>query len=503
VFRFPFSAPLVAAAILLAAPGVRAGDPPGSDHPREVEWATFSYVEPAPVYRLRLGLELLSVVSISTVAYAIMETPSSFPGEATRFWPWQKLTFQPGTWAFETDAFGTNMAGHAASGAFYYLLARGNRVSIPEAFLWTFGATLLWELMEYREPVSINDMIITPVGGLAIGEAFTQLSAWFDRSGDDPLSTAAAFLFNPARKIHDWIDGAVPDRDPRARGWHEFQAFGGGGVVSQGASGVYPVAVLGVASRLFHAPGYGKPGHDRFTFRDGNASRVGVGVTFSGSTVSDFLFDTETALAGAYFREIEGTDEAPSGWDLLAAGTVGYEYGFHCWDLRTGDVNRIALVRLPGLSLQGRIFAGSTTVSMGLDGALLFGGVQPFALQQAAANRPGAVFPPVFPRNAYYYALGLRFAPSLEVRHGSAAVGASMWLDLLDGVNGGSITGPGQVVDLADRRSLVSVWARWGEPVPGIEFALALQWRSRSGSAGELRANEQERSVVGSLGGVF
>ena len=59
------------------------------------------------------------------------------------------------------------------------------------------------------------------------------------------------------------------------------------------------------------------------------------------------------------------------------------------------------------------------------------------------------------------------------------------------------------MVDLADRRSLVSVWARLREPAPGIEFALALQWRSRSGSAGEVRASEQERSVVGSLGGVF
>jgi hypothetical protein len=494
VIRSLLAVTLVAAAILPTAPGVRAEDAPGFDHPQEVDWATFAYVEPAPVYRLRLGLELLGLVSIATIGYIVAETPSSLPGGPTVFRPWQKLTFQPGTWVFEPDSFWTNMGGHGSSGTLYYLVARGNRVSIPEAFLWTVGASLAWELAEYREPVSINDMIITPVGGLAIGEAFTQLSAWFDRSGDDSLSKALAFIFNPARKIHDWIDGAVPDRDPRALGWHEFQAFGGGGFVSQSTSGVYPLAALGVASRLFRAPGYGKPGRDRFTFKDGNASRIGLGVTFAGNKVLDFLFDTETALAGAYFREIGGTDEAPSGWDLLVAGTVGYEFGSHCWNLRMGDVNRIALVRFPGLSLKGRIFAGRTSVSMGLDGALVFGGVQPFALQQSTG----------FPRDEYYYAIGLRFAPSLEVRHGSAAVGASMWLDMLYGVNGGAVVATsGQMADLTDQRSLASIWARWRVPDPSIEFALAFQWRARSGSADAVRASEKERSVVGSLGVVF
>jgi hypothetical protein len=131
---------------------------------------------------------------------------------------------------------------------------------------------------------------------------------------------------------------------------------------------------------------------------------------------------------------------------------------------------------------------------MGLGGALVFGGVQPFALQQSAG----------FPRDAYYYAFGLRFAPSLEVRHGSAAVGASMWLDLLYGVNGGSVVATsGRMADLSDQRSLVSIWARWRVPDPSIEIALAFQWRARSASADAVRASEQERSLVGSLGVVF
>ena len=31
--------------------------------------------------------------------------------------------------------------------------------------------------------MSINDVVAAPAGALAIGEAFTRLSGWFDRSG--------------------------------------------------------------------------------------------------------------------------------------------------------------------------------------------------------------------------------------------------------------------------------------------------------------------------------
>jgi len=499
------STTLVAFFALTLAPGALAEEAPGSDQSRPVNWATMAYAEAAPVYRLRLGLEELGAVTVAYVGYLIQDPPPSWPGVRNPTWIWEKLSFQPGTWSFDADDFGTNLVGHAASGTVYYLIARGNRVSIPEAFLWTFGASMLWELAEHKEPVSINDSIVTPASGLAIGEAFTQLSAWFDRSGDDSFSKALAWIFNPARKLHDWIDRVAPDRDPRARGWHEFQASGGGGLVTQAAArATYPVAQLGVGSRLFHAPGYGSPGRDRFTFGDGNASRIGLGVTFTGSQVVDFLFDTETALAGVYLRDIEGTVEDPTGWDLLVGGSAGYEYGFHRWDLRTGDVNRIALVRLPGVSIRPRVFAGMTSVAMGLDAALVFGGVQPFALQQPAAFPVGTAFPPVLLGQGYYFALGLRLAPSVEVRHGPAAVGVAMWVDLLTGITGPNVVAvPGRMADLGDQRSLVTTWARWRVPEPSIEFALAFQWRARSGSANEVRVSEQERSVVGSLGVVF
>ena len=498
--RWAAGAALVAAVASLAWPrAALAGDEAGPD------WSTHPYAAGTPTYRLRLALEELGAVGIALVGYAIQDPPESIPGVRMPIRPWEKLTFQPGTWAFDADDFGTNMVGHPAAGTVYYLIARGNRVSIPEAFAWTFGASLLWELFEYKEPVSINDQIMGPAGGLAIGEAMSQLSAWFERSGDDAFSKAMAFLFNPARKIHDWIDGVRLERDPRAVGWHEFTAFGGVGGLWQSSTGAtYGVAQAGVGSRLFHAPGYGDPGQGRFAFGDGNASRIGLGLTFTPSDVVDFLFDTETALAGLYVREIDATGGGRDGHDLFLGATAGYEYGYHRWDLSTGEVNRIALVRLPGMDLRLRWFSGAWTFAAGLGAALTFGGVQPFALQGPATFPVGTVFPAVLVANGYYYALGFRCAPALEVQFGPAAVGGAAWIDLLAGLTSPNVVEfPGRMVHLSDQRVLVSAWGRLRVADPPIEAAVVAQWRSRSGSADDLRRSEQERSVTGRLGVVF
>ncbi len=479
--------------------GARADEPPA------VNWETLAYASPAPIHRLRLGLEELFGVSAAFVGYVVQNPPDALPGIVPPYYPWDKLRLLPGTWVFDADDFGTNMVGHAAAGTVYYLIARGNRASIPESFAWTVGASLLWELVEFKEPVSLNDMVMTPVGGLALGEAFSQLSAWFDRGGTDGLSRALAFLFSPAKKLHDWVDRATPDRDPRARGWHEFTVDGGGGVlVQQAAQVAYPVAQVALATRLFRAPSYGEPGRGTFRWGDGNASRVGLGMVFTGSEVVDFLFDTETALLGLYARDVEGEGERRTGHDLLLGGTVGYEYGYHRWDLRTGEVNRIALVRIPGVTLRARWFTAGWTLAAGLDAAVTFGGVQPLALQEPAWLPPGTSVPAVLLASGYYYAIGFRGAPSVEARTGDASIGASMQVDLLTGFTGPNVVAtPGQPLRLDDQRWMATAWARWRFPEPGLRVGMAWSWRARSGSADALRASQQERALILDLGVVF
>ncbi len=472
------------------------------------EWDTFHYVEPAPILRLRLAGEEVGAVAIATIGYVIVDPPPSLDGISTPIRAWQKLTFQPGTWSFEADPYGTNMEGHAAGGTVYYLIARGNRVSIPEAFAWTFGTSLLWELAEFREPVSINDLIMTPAGGLAIGEALTQLSGWFDRSGSNGLNKAFAWILNFPRKLHDWADGATPVVDRATAGWHEFQVSGAAGFLQQGSrsSPYYAVYQLGIQTRLFRVPGYGSPGRGQSTFVDGRVSRITLGWTLQAGQLVDSIFDTETSVVGHYARDIEGTEEEPRGWDVYLGATAGYETGQHVWNVAEGSPpNRVAVVRLPGLVLRPRIFQGRFELDLGLETALLFGGVDPFLAPPVDSPPPGVAYPPVLVAQGYYYALGLRLAPSFQVRYGVLAVGAMVRMDEFHGITTGwnAVAVEGRMPSLVDRRVTGAAWSRIRLEHPPLEFGLRAEWSERSGSVDDVAVSQQERVLAASLSVVF
>ena len=492
--------------------------PEGQDRPPEdapappagpdtADWATFVYQKPAPILRLRLALEEAGLMSIAVIGYLIVQPPPSIEGVPTPIWPWQKLMFQPGTWSFEADPFGTNLEGHVASGTLYYAFARGSRVSIPEAFAWTFAASLAWELVEYNEPVSISDMIITPVGGMAIGEALTQLSGWFDRSGNDSIRRAFAWILDPPKKFHDWMDKAAPVVDPVTAGWHEFQAFAAAGFMRQGLEPGpnYGIVQFGFQTRLFRVPGYQATGRGDFGFWDGNASRITLMATFQGSRLVDSLFDTETAVAGRYARNLEVSDGQLTGWDYFVGATVGYENGRHVWNVEgKAPPNRIALVRMPGVVFRPRAFLGRFELDMGLDASLLFGAVDPLGWPQAAPPPAGVAYPPVLVEQGYYFALGLRLAGSFQARYGVLALGGAACVDSFRAITGGNaVPPPGQMASLSDRRDLASAWLRARFEDPPIEAGMRAEWRARSGVIDDVRVSQREQALLGTFAVIF
>ena len=93
---------------------------------------------------------------------------------------------------FDGDDFRTNAVHHTfVSGMSYFLVGRSNRLTIPESFLASVLASTTWEyLVEFREGPSVNDMITTPLSGIALGETVFQLGELFLRGGDHPVNWA-------------------------------------------------------------------------------------------------------------------------------------------------------------------------------------------------------------------------------------------------------------------------------------------------------------------------
>ncbi len=465
-------------------------------------WATFAYVKPAPVYRLRLAIEEVALLGLAMTGYLIHAPEPALP-QVPPMSVWDKIRFAPDSWYLDSDELATNFVGHPSAGTFYYMFARANRVSFWEAFLWAVGTSTVWELIEFKEPVAINDMIVTPAAGLAIGEGFTQLSSWFDR-GNDALSKAFAWIFDPMKKIHDWMDGSRPLRDPEYRGWHEFRAEVTGGLTWQGGVS-YVAAGVNFSTRLFRAPGYGEAGGVGYGFSDGNVSAIGLSTTFAGGRTLDFLFETETAMVGYYARDIHGEEDLRQGWDAFVGATAAFESGSHVWDLQhDGPKNQIAQVRIPGVDARARLFAGAFELDASLDVAMDFAGVEPLGAPGTGALGPGQAYPTVYPVQGYYFALGLHLAPAVEARYGIVALGASLRSDLYWGLTGPFIPQPAeQVVSLSDSRSILTAWVRVHVPEPSVEVALrGIGWE-RQGKAGDEERKEQEASLLATFAVVF
>src|SRR5258706_12518575 len=79
--------------------------------------------------------------------------------------------FDGSAWVLDNNSIGGNFLGHPATGGLSYSLARANHQSVLGAFSYSFVTSFLWEfVIEFKEKVSINDVIVTPGAGLPLGE---------------------------------------------------------------------------------------------------------------------------------------------------------------------------------------------------------------------------------------------------------------------------------------------------------------------------------------------
>ncbi len=112
----------------------------------------------------------------------------------------------------DNDKF--NNYGHAYAGVMYYQMARSNGFNSLESFLITFASSTAWEFLEYHEVLSINDEIITSLGGYVIGEATYQISCSLLQKNTF-IAKTLAYALSPGLATNHAID-AVKNKNKYA-----------------------------------------------------------------------------------------------------------------------------------------------------------------------------------------------------------------------------------------------------------------------------------------------
>ena len=174
---------------------------------------------------------------------------------------------------FDSNAYVVNWT-HVLGGALYYELARTNNLTWAESFAVTFGASLFYEYVsEWREVISVNDMIVTASGGYTVGEPFFQLSSYFSHQ-KSPVQRFLGWM-NPFFKFNKWLDRKKPGSkvysDP---GWHDFVLSAGWRRSSGAGRSALDTGFVAIETQLILTPEYGRPGTVRKTLRDTSLSEL-------------------------------------------------------------------------------------------------------------------------------------------------------------------------------------------------------------------------------------
>jgi hypothetical protein len=389
---------------------------------------TFEYRAPQRKTYLRGVLEFQAIYAFGLLWYMsdVVAWDPHYSWETLR----RKLT--SGKLAHDFNGFGTNFRGHAVGGTGYYLIARSNRLSVPESLGVAVLGAVAWEYFgEVSEQVSLNDVIFTPLSGTAIAESFTQLGSYFDRAERTTSHRVLGAVFAPVKTLNDFLDGAelsrASARQP-GREWHEFPLQLGVAEVDE--KGNLPGATragevrLQLAERLARLPGYDGAAERAFWFDDAQLSGITLGAAFAAHGLSDFLFEPHAVMAGHYFRSATGKGRALRGTGYATGLRMGFTYQIHDYRrLADGYRDFSAFVEPLGWFWELRHARGGLRLRVALDAGAEYGGVHPLAQARFDADsmqlsRELRIF-------NYYFALGARFRSRIEIAMDSLRLDAS------------------------------------------------------------------------------
>lgn len=327
------------------------------------------------------------------------------------------FTFE--AWRFDTNLFRVNWT-HQLAGSLYYNFARANRLTWLESTLVTLCGALWWEFVtEWREVISINDLIFTTIGGYAGGESFYQLGRFLQ---DTPGETAGTLsLLNPVLQLNRWMDGAPLGAGSKSA-WHRFDVSFGLRVGS--GPTIEPLCqTAGIRTQIINVPGYGRPGRGGGFLFDTLSSEIDFSAATKGPESQDLSLFFRTVGLGRYGRDL-GEDGRGSAWfvGLGTAFTLFQKRPVAFYDggliqVRTGaDLkleeprdfrDKLAVVHLAGPVLDWTWFGPRGRLRLVADGYADFGMINAFALNEFSRRHDLRGAKTTLLYYGYYYGLGL------------------------------------------------------------------------------------------------
>jgi hypothetical protein len=428
---------------------------------------------------------------------------------------------------FDSNAFFVNWT-HALAGAFYYQIARANRLTWAESFLMAFGSSLFYEYIgEWREVISVNDMILTSFGGYSIGEPWHQLASYFSRRRS-PLLRALGFI-DPFIKLNAWLDRKNPASKVYAEpGWHGFELSAGWRRLSAPGATPLDTAYIGIETRIVHVPEYGQPGVFRKTLRDTSVSEFSMDLALGRRRPGEENLRPGLDEEAYFFTRVVGLAAYRQNIDALSRGyafSVGLGSAFTYlrkrpiyYDSRDFQVHvtpapeppvdfrdKMAVVHIAGPVVDWTRFSRTFRLRAMADAYLDFAMMNAWAFNAYSRLHPIAGLKTTLTYYGYHYAFGASFSGRLDFEwRGLELRGLLSWhiWDSIEGIDRyqNELISDGNVVDTRTRFLLK---AGWRVPALPLRLFATVEGIHRWGKIADVEASGRETRTYAGLSFLF
>ncbi|MDI1479202.1 DUF3943 domain-containing protein [Polyangium sp. y55x31] len=496
--------------------GARVFPGPGNTPPLVLAGAGFSWdLDPHPWrtlreprfrYRLEAGATIVGLMSYGLADYWVHMSDNSVDWELS----WSTPSFYKKVWTleavrFDTNKFETNTYSHPAAGTMTYLAARGAGLSAGESFLFSFTGSLLWEYLgEYREKVSLNDLVLTPQGGFSVGESLHQLGLFFERGADNTANNVLSLVFSPFRYLHRRLDHwhvarakSLDDLGLPADAWHRFDVLVGVSAET-GQDGLrLSQRRIGVSTEIIDVPEFDHPGEVTKNLDPGDVTSIRLVGSVDDQGVEQLDFITRVLLGGVYDQNIVSDGRGGQrGYAIFAGPSTAFNYAKHRQEGLEED--KLGVANALGLTVDLTLHHGKARARASVDAYGDFGAVHSQAASAYIAARGGDGLKTVVADKRYYFALGATVRPTLSLSYRRFELGAQLTYDFFESIEGLDRYQERVSNDLhlRDRRSGERVWLSYTLPSDKQRLAwVEVEHLDRWGKMGSFRVSHESTNL--------
>jgi hypothetical protein len=329
---------------------------------------------------------------------------------------------------FDDNPFADNHLHHPLSGSLYHWVSRANGLGVYAASAYAFGASTVWEFaFEFREMVGLNDLIITPVSGIAAGEFFFQLGQYVNSAPEpSPLQDVPAYTLGLVNRGYRELHGevAAPPSSSDALGfssafWHRFRLDYEYASVENEAERAAQHAVVGEA-KLVAMPGFLRPGRFETGFAGGNFTAARARLAPGGASFreADLWFDAR--LAGYYSQDFVESGQTPWGQSWLVAWSTAFRYVDRH---QVGARDQYAIAHLGGPSFEAWTAGSGWLLRVAAAVHLDFGAIRSLAYS-SRRETDSVVTKSSLEKHRYYFGPGVSGSLEAALSYTALEVGA-------------------------------------------------------------------------------